>query len=426
MQGLCVGQGDPPGRIDHHDALARGLHRVGDQRLGATALADLARHHGADVVAHGRHGTQQAAEFVASPGRDAVVQASAGDALGGGRRRGQRPADATVEQPRDQRAGADRDTRRHRVEPHLPGDEHPRRLPEGETVARRVIHQQVDLVVHDGGPLIQGFPALRPGRRRIDPPAHLFPGRHRRLDGAGRTDRPCGLRALDGDRQVLGQRRREGRDLGIELGDLRRVATAHPPRVGRLHLGEIGRCRPGVIDGHQRFVVRAVDQRPDVRDRRDRVEPEGARQQTHAEERHEDPAPDRGRQSEGASRRAFRHGPPPYVPGCFGVSHRTGRHVTGQVRCNRHILKADYPIRARSLSRGGRIDRSKTGPSMRCAINCVSRKCFSGERRGSLIFGQGEWSAALKLEGLGFVARAHNPDGRPGAIDRRRVRPVHR
>ncbi|WP_244513930.1 hypothetical protein [Methylobacterium sp. UNC378MF] len=182
----------------------------------------------------------------------------------------QRSGDAAGEQPADQAAGNDREARRNGLKPHLVRDALPRRLPCRESVARRDIRETVDLTLDGVGLPIEGGHLIRRCRDGIQGAAQAVPRSHRRLNRLGRLHRAVGPGALGHDGEILRQGRCESGDLGITLRRLRTVAGSKTSDESRAHPGEVGRRRPSEAGRHERFVIRARDERTDMRDRHGR------------------------------------------------------------------------------------------------------------------------------------------------------------
>ena len=143
---------------------------------------------------------------------------------------------------------------------HVAHDGGARVLPVKEAVAGRVVHQQIDLFVDLESILVERFP-VQLGRRAIDESfTDLFPGFDRTFYVFGSTCSANRLGTPGGDLKVLGKQGAKLFDLIVERRAHLRVSSDPLPRECRAHCGEIGRRRARVIDRHQRFVERFVDQ----------------------------------------------------------------------------------------------------------------------------------------------------------------------
>ena len=131
--------------------------RVCAERL----LRDFAFHHGLDVVAHRSHGGEQRAQFVGAAFRDDDVELAGGDALGDPGRSRDRPHDAPRQRPRHHRRQQQRQHCADNIEIQVARNRRARRLPVEEAVARRVVDQQIDLLVAPCGCTGRACPSWR-------------------------------------------------------------------------------------------------------------------------------------------------------------------------------------------------------------------------------------------------------------------------
>ena len=302
IRGLRIGEGDAAFAVDHHDAFARALERVGETGLRGAALGDLALHHRSDVLPHDAHGGEQRAQLVGAGARHIAVQVAAGDATRHRRGGRHRADDAPGQQPRHQAREQHGEPGTEEIELGVLCDRRTRALPIGEGVPGRVVDQQIDLLIDDRGVAVELVPG---GIRRAafeHACAALGPGRDRLLhagSGFSRTDR---LRPVGGDRQIVGQGALERFRLLVELLSPMQIGGDPAPGKRGLHHGEIGRRRACVVDRHQRLVERPGDQHAGPRDAARRIAAQRRGDQAHDQECDEDP-PANGPQPGGHPRR---------------------------------------------------------------------------------------------------------------------------
>ena len=319
---LAVGQGDPPGLVDHDDALAGGLQGVGQLILRRDPLRDLPLHRVPDIVPHDAHGGQQRADLVGAPRRHRPAEVARRDARGRPRGVGERAHDAAREAERHRTGEEDGKQRPEQVEPRLAGDDGPRLLAIDEAVAGGVVDEEVEVLLGDGGMAVE----LRVGRLALalvrELGARRRPGGDRLLGDPRGLGGPVGLGALDGDLEVFREQALQAEEALVEDRPCRRIGDQPAPRLDRPHSGKVGGGGTGIVDRHQRAVEGLADEFIRPADAGGRRQAERPRDRAHHEERDHDPSADR------AEHRTDGVDPAPARPGagrhrCFGRCHQS-------------------------------------------------------------------------------------------------------
>ena len=200
---LRIGEREAAIGVDQHDAFARVLQRVGKPHLRGAALLHLSLHHRLDVVAHQPHGGEQRAKFIGAALRNFDVELAACDLPGRRGSRRHRPDDAPRQQPRHGGGDQQREQRAAEIEVDFSRHRRARSLAIEEGVARSVVDQQVDLLLDDGGVVVERVPVDVGFGAGEQAQANVVPVSAARCTLAAALRRTLRLRALRGDLQVL-------------------------------------------------------------------------------------------------------------------------------------------------------------------------------------------------------------------------------